>query len=468
MPRRSVSAPLDFAKVRTDLGVPDAFPPEVEAAAAAAATTAWTHGDDATDIAFVTIDPAGSRDLDQAMHLEPGTGGAWRVHYAIADVAAFVTAGDAVDVEARHRGQTLYSPDLRTPLHPTVLGEGAASLFPDQDRPSFLWTIDIDAQGVTTAVDLRRATVRSRAQFDYVGVQAQIDAGQPHPSIAGFGAVGAALLANARERDAIDLGLPEQDVVAGPDGHWTVELRSPLPCETWNAQVSLLTGRAAADLMLKAGVGILRTLPPADPNQVAYLRRASKGLGVHWADGQSPGDVVAALDASDPKQAAFIDLAAELLRGAAYTAFDGTPPAQPFHAGVGAAYAHVTAPIRRLCDRFGLEASLAAATGAPLPAWVRDALPTLPAEMAVTDHQAKALDRAMVDLTEAFLLQDRVGETMAAAVVESGPKYGTVVIDEPAVRARCDGAHLPLGDRIQVRLTQADTDTRTVRFERVT
>jgi exoribonuclease R len=79
-------------------------------------------------------------DLDQALHVDRA-GDGFRVHYAIADVAAFVTAGDAIDVEAHKRGETLYGADAKIPLHPKVLSEDAASLLPDQMRPALLWTI---------------------------------------------------------------------------------------------------------------------------------------------------------------------------------------------------------------------------------------------------------------------------------------------------------------------------------------
>ncbi|MCU1352338.1 MAG: Ribonuclease [Acidimicrobiales bacterium] len=465
--RLPVNAPLDFAAVRRELEVPDRFPAEVEAAAAAAAAgAARPAGVDETAVPFVTVDPPGARDLDQAIHVARH-GDGWRVRYAIADVATFATAGDPVDVEARRRGQTLYSPDLRTPLHPTALSERAASLLPGEDRPALLWTIDVDPGGTTTTVDLHRALVRSRAQLDYAGVQADIDGGHPPDALAELPALGAALLSRARQRDAIDLGLPEQEVEQGPDGRWTLALRRPLPVERWNAEVSLLTGRAAATLMLDAGIGLLRTLPPPDPALVAHLRRAARGLRVTWPHGASPGDVVAALDQSQPKHAAFVDLATELLRGAGYTAFDGAAPVQPFHAGVGAPYAHATAPLRRLCDRFVGEVCVAVAAGAAVPGWARDALPVLPELMAASDTRAKQLERAFVDLTEAFLLADRVGEEMPATVVDTGTKYGTVVIEEPAVRARCDTPALPLGDQIRVRCTAADVATRTVRFVRV-
>ena len=82
-------------------------------------------------------------DLDQALHIERD-GDGYVVHYAIADVAAFVTPGDPVDVEANRRGETLYGADSKVPLHPKVLSEDAGSLLPDQVRPALLWTIKVD------------------------------------------------------------------------------------------------------------------------------------------------------------------------------------------------------------------------------------------------------------------------------------------------------------------------------------
>lgn len=464
------TAPLDFGAIRTAIGVPGPFSAEVLAAATTAAARgpeAAAPRDDRTDLALVTIDPVGSMDLDQAMAIEPLGDGGWRVSYAIADVAAWVAPGGPIDAEARARTQTYYAPDERTPLHPPALGEAAASLLPDGPRPAALWTIDVAADGTTGAIDLRRATVRSRARLDYAGVQADLAAGRAHPSIQALPGLGAALLADAERRDAIELGLPEQQVVAGPDGHWAVALRADLPVERWNAQVSLLTGRAAATLMLGAGIGLLRTLPAPDPAQFPRLQRAAASLGIDWPDGARPGAVLASLDVTKPKHAAFADLAAELLRGAAYTSFRGDPPADPGHAGVGAPYAHVTAPLRRLVDRFATELCLSIAAKAPAPAWVLEGMASVPALMADGDRRAHAFDRAVIDATEAFVLADRVGETFAAAVVETGPTYGTVTLTDLAVRGRCDARHLPLGGDVHVRCTEADVSARTVRFERV-
>src|SRR6476619_1017286 len=147
---------------------------ELEQAATRAAAAPRLPDLDRNDIPFLTIDPPGSMDLDQALHLErDGTG--YVVHYAIADVAAFVTAGDPVDAEAHRRGETLYGADSKVPLHPPVLSEDAASLLPEQVRPALLWTIRVDATGEGTDVTVERARVRSTARLDYVGAQRMID-----------------------------------------------------------------------------------------------------------------------------------------------------------------------------------------------------------------------------------------------------------------------------------------------------
>jgi exoribonuclease R len=188
---------------------------------------------------------------------------------------------------------------------------------------------------------------------------------------------------------------------------------------------------------------------------------------VDWPDGARPADVVRTLDASVPAHAALLDLAAELLRGAGYTAFDGAVPDQVGHAGVGAPYAHVTAPIRRLVDRFATEVCLAASAGDEVPSWAREALASLPELMAASNQRAGALERAILDQTEAWLLAPRVGQVFAAAVVEvdgEDDERATIVLDEPAVRARCDGAGPSLGARIEARLVEADPVTRQVRF----
>ncbi len=88
------------------------FPPEVLNEAESTAADVQLPETDRTDLPFLTIDPPGSTDLDQAMYIEKHEGG-FLVYYAIADVPSFVTPGGALDVEARQRGQTIYAPDER-------------------------------------------------------------------------------------------------------------------------------------------------------------------------------------------------------------------------------------------------------------------------------------------------------------------------------------------------------------------
>jgi exoribonuclease R len=461
--RRTVVTGVDIdpylRALRVELKVPGEFPLGVETEAAAVATQ-WTRADrvDATDLALVTLDPQGSRDLDQAFLLERIAGG-MRLHYAIADVGAFVAAGGAIDAEAHRRGETLYLPDGRSPLHPPVLSEGAASLLPDADRPAVLWRIDVDRNGEPTSVEVRRAVVRSRAQLDYASLQASGDGV--------FGLLeefGRLRQERERARGAVSLQVPEQEV-SGTGTGWALTYRAPLPVEDWNAQMSLLTGMSAARLMLDAGVGLLRTMPPPDDATVASLRRSALALGVSWPEGTSYAEVVRGLDASKPTHAALLRLAAVLFRGAAYVAFDGTAPTETTHSAVAAPYAHATAPLRRLADRYVSECCLAICAGTEVPAWARTALPSLPDEMAAADRRAHEVDRAVVDLAEALMLERRCGETFRGVVVEPGPK-GEVQLRDPAVRARLDGADLPLGQEVEVRLESVDVNARRVTFAR--
>jgi exoribonuclease R len=469
--RRVLAPRIDFGELRRELELPAAFPAPAQREAEAAASAVARPATDRTDIPLVTIDPPTSRDLDQAMCLTRLHGGGFRVQYAIADLSAFVRPGGHLERETWRRGQTIYFPDGKVPLHPPILSEGAASLLPDAERPAVLWTIDLDTEGAVTDVRVERALVRSRAKLGYSDVQTDVDAGRTAEPIALLPEIGALLQRRGIARGAVNLPVPEQEVEPSGDG-WRLVLRPPVPIEDHNAQISLLTGMAAASVMMKGGVGLLRTMPAPDPEALRRLRVAATGLGIHWPDGSPVGEVVASIEPARPRHAAFLDQAAELLRGARYTAFDGTAPADPEHAGVAAPYAHVTAPLRRLVDRYATEVCLALCAGDAVPDDIRGALPALPEVMAGTDRIASAAEHAAIDLTEATLLHGRVGEVFDAAVLDverprSGGSTrrtrGTIALDDPPVRARCEG-DLPLGARVTVRLDVADPATRQVLF----
>ncbi|MFN8076190.1 MAG: hypothetical protein U0Q15_12325 [Kineosporiaceae bacterium] len=122
----------------------------------------------------------------------------------------------------------------------------------------------------------------------------------------------------------------------------------------------------------------------------------------------------------------------------------------------------MTAPLRRLVDRFGLAVSVAAAAGREVPADIRAALPRLPAAMAAGDRRASALERRCLDVVEAAVLEAHVGgEPLSAVVVAAGGSSCELQLSEPAVLVRCR-APLPLGERVRVRVAAADVATGTV------
>jgi exoribonuclease R len=467
---RTDGSGVDFTRIRTEFSLPAQFPGPVLAEAERAVAGFGRHADgrvDATDLPLVTIDPPGAKDLDQAMLVERRADGGFRVHYAIADLGAFVVPGGALDAEVRRRGQTLYLPDGNVPLHPTVLSEGAASLLPDQVTPAALWTIDCDSAGELTGAHVRRALVRSVARLDYTCVQRSMADGLMHPSIAELPALGRLRREHAVARGAVELQLPDQEVEPGTDGGWRLVLRPRTEVDAWNAEISLLTGMAAAAMMLDGGIGVLRTLPDPENGAVKWLRRSARSLGIPWPRSMDPAELIARLDPNRPETLALHMDATRLLRGAAYTVFDGVEPELSGHAGIAAPYAHVTAPLRRLVDRFGTEICLALSAGEPVPDWVRAALPELPDLMAGTDALASKVDKACLDQVEAWVLGNQIGQEFDAIVLRAEGRLAEVFVAEPPVISKCAGDGIPEGESIRVRLTEADADRRKVTFERV-
>lgn len=455
---------IGFGDVREEFGLPPNFSPAVLAEAARAAARSHDGHRDATDLPLVTIDPPGAKDLDQAMAVER-RGPGFRVHYAIADLGAFVTPGGELDREVRHRGQTIYLPDGNVPLHPPVLSEGVASLLPGQITPAALWTLDCDADGELEQAHVHRALVRSTARFDYDTVDAELKNGTAHPSLAELPAIGRLRRERAVRRGAVELQLPDQEVEPDGDG-WRLTLRPRCEVDAWNAEISLLTGMAAAKLMLDAGVGILRTLPDPENGAVKWLRRSARSLGITWPKNMDAAELLAGLDPDRPEALALFMDATRLLRGAGYTFFDGTRPELATHAGIAASYAHVTAPLRRLVDRYATEICLAIGAGRQVPEWAREALPELPDVMAGSDALANKVDKACLDQVEAWVLGNRIGQEFDAIVLRSEGNTADVFLPDPPVIAKCANGDLPEGGTVRVRLTQADAVARKVVFER--
>ncbi|WP_067719187.1 RNB domain-containing ribonuclease [Nocardia yamanashiensis] len=471
--QRIVSAPVDFGAVRTEFGLAPEYPSGAVSEARDAVDEFAGTRLDRRDIPLVTIDPPGAMDLDQALHLEKTPDG-FRLHYAIADVAAFVRTDGALARESLVRGQTFYFPDGTVPLHPHVLSEDRASLLPEVDRPAALWTIELDERAEPRTYAVTRALVRSRARLDYAGVQADAEAGRLHPSIAALPEFGRLRIESGLARGAINLRLPSQSVIRDENGsggvdHWQLVLEPRTAADDWNEQVSLLTGMCAARIMLdgkgEEHIGLLRTMPPPPAAAIESMRRTAAAVGVAWPADVSAGRMLAGLDPNTPPALVLMSEATGLLRGASYTILNGQAPDTVQHSGIGAPYAHVTAPLRRLADRYATEICLAHCANAPVPQWVREGLAPVTESMRRADAVANKVERACIDLTEATVLAPRLHTGFDAIVVReaNGSRPAEIFIADPPVLAKCTG-NPPEGQHVKVVLAVSDPATRTVTF----
>ncbi|SDZ92463.1 RNB domain-containing protein [Bowdeniella nasicola] len=504
MPRRrflltAESATIDraLAELRAELEIREDFPSDVLAQAQDAAAQGLPapgslpeHGRpsiapvDMRELPFVTVDPPSSMDLDQAAYLTRGSDAGeagYTIYYAIACLAFMVRPGGPLDTEVRERGTSIYGPGHVIALHPEAISADAASLLPGEDRLAYVWQIGLDAEGAMTSYSVRPALVRSRAKLSYTDVQRALDgAGELEGEVPAdfpqlLERIGQLRIAREAARGGVSLDIPEQEVAESPDGY-VLSYRANLPVESYNAQLSLATGIAAARIMRRAGTGILRTLPPAEERDLRRLRHTARALGLSWPSEMTYQDFVRSLSSADAAAAAFLNEATTLFRGSGYLAFAGgailgedgeaTEPlgeSHP-HAAIAAEYAHVTAPLRRLVDRYGLEICAAACAGEPIAPWAVEGLACLPAIMARTSQLASRYERRAIDLVEAAVLSSHIGETFSATVIDARNGGGTVLLRTPAVRGRVAGDLAP-GTRVTVRVRAADPTTGTIELD---
>ena len=452
-PSQALSAGL--VKIRTEFHVPDGFPPEVTAAAQEAARRVPSQHADRTAIPFVTLDPASSTDLDQAFSIE-ASGSDLLLHYAIADVAWFVEDGDAIDLEAWNRGETLYLPDGKAGLYPPVLAEAAASLLPDGPRPAVIFTIRVAGDGAVKLDGAERAIIQSRAKLAYDSVQAT-------DVPAGFAELARRMAANEERRGASRVDPPEQEVEELADGTFRLSFRPLLQSEQDNAALSLAANMAIADAMLAHKTGLFRVMSGPDAAKVQRLRNAAQALGLSWPDSTSLRDYQRTLDPADPKQAALMLEIRRAGNGASYQPYQ--EGVVPWHEAMAATYAHATAPLRRLADRYVVRCALAIANGQPVPQAVTEAFARLPKVMGRGDARASQINHAAIDLAEAVMLQGHEGETFRAVVTDFVDHGVRAQLADMAVVANVKASGLRQGDSLTLKLVTADPDQRSIVFE---
>ncbi len=445
-----------LAAIRRQFNVPEQFPPAVLAAADSAARRQPTAHADRTDRPFVTLDPATSTDLDQAFMIER-SGNDLLLHYAIADVAWFVGDGDAIDREAWLRGTTIYLPDGRAGLYPPVLAEGAASLLPAVIRPAVIFTTRIDGDGNARLDGAERAIIRSSAKLAYDAVKAS-------DLPADFDELARRIEAAESRRGAARVDPPEQEVDALGDGRYQLLFRPRLRSEEQNATLSLASNIAIADALLAARTGLFRVMPEPDEQAVQRLRQSARALGLSWPEMETLVQFEKTLDPADGSHAAFMLAVRRASGGASYVPYrEGIVP---WHAPMAATYAHATAPLRRLADRYVVRAALAVANGQPVPPEVSAAFEELPAVMARADARDGQIDRNVIDLAEALMLQGSEGTTFDAVVTDADEHGLRIQLCELPIVARLRGPGEKPGDRIRIKLTSADPLQRRIIFER--
>ena len=446
-------------RIRDELGLPSGFPPATAMAAVVAAKTEpGADHVDRTDLPFVTLDPPDAIDLDQAFTIER-SGGDLILHYAIADVGWFVEPGSPLDEEAWRRGVTVYLPDQKARLYPAALSEGAASLLPDGPRPAVVFTTRVDGEGDVHLEGAERAIVHSRAKLSY-------DAVAPGDLPDGFSDLAARIEAAEDRRGAPRVEFPDQELEQ-VEGMWVLRIEPRRESEDHNAALSLATNLAVAGALLDAGTGLFRVMAEPTAREVERLRHTATAFGLRWPHDQSLADFRRTLDRGDPAANAFLVAVRRAGGGASYVDLDDNSEDRPWHSAIAAPYVHATAPLRRLADRYVVDAAAAVASGEPVPEHVRTAFGALPPVMARAEALAHRAENAVIELAEAVLLAGREHEVFDAVVVDEDHRGTLIQLVDPAVLAHVTAHHVGPGDALRVRLVTADVERRTVEFHRV-
>ncbi|GAB5436102.1 ribonuclease R [Falsiruegeria mediterranea] len=343
-------------------GIPDDFPDPVIAEADAAKPMGLSGREDLRDLPLLTIDPSDARDHDDACYAhaddDPKNPGGHIVWVAIADVAAYVRPGSALDREARKRGNSSYFPDRVVPMLPDRLSGDLCSLHEGVPRACLAVRMQLDADGNKLSHRFVRGLMRSVASLHYAEVQDAID-GSPNdrtgplldpilkPLYAAYGA-----LKKAREeRQPLDLDLPERKIVLDDDGTvQSVNFRDRLDAHRLIEEFMVLANVAAAEtLNAKKSPLLFRVHEEPAPEKLESLRETAQAAGYNLAKGQvlqtrHLNTLLRAAAGTD--DAELINLST--LRSMAQAYYS---PENFGHFGLALRnYAHFTSPIRRYAD----------------------------------------------------------------------------------------------------------------------
>ncbi|MSU88523.1 ribonuclease R [Rhodobacteraceae bacterium 2CG4] len=488
-------------------GIPDEFPPEALAQAEAARPIDSAQGrDDLRHLPLITIDPSDARDHDDAVCAlpDPAVDGGHIVWVAIADVAAYVRPGTALDDAGRERGNSTYFPDRVVPMLPEALSADLCSLHEGVDRPCIAVEMKLDAAGRKTAHRFVRGLMRSPAALAYEQVQAAID-GRPddatadllEPVLEPLWAAWRAANAARDKRQPLNLDLPERRIVLAEDGSVrSVAFRDRLDAHRLIEEFMILANVCAAETLERKHTPLLyRVHEEPDPEKIEALRETASAAGLSLAKGQvlTTKSLNRLLDqAAGRDEAELINLSVLRSMTQAYYA-----PQNFGHFGLSLrAYAHFTSPIRRYADLIVHRALIAAHGWGGGAGKHRDKLSELDIErldataewISATERRSMQAERDTTDRYLAAYLADRVGSEFAGRVsgvarfglfvkLDDTGADGLVPIgtlgdeyfhhdrDAQTLMGDRSGRIIGLGQRALVRLTEAQAVTGGLVFE---
>jgi ribonuclease R len=301
---------------------------------------------------IVTIDPDDARDFDDAINVEKLPNGNWQLGVHIADVAAYVEPGSALDREARRRGNSVYLPDRVIPMLPERLSNGVCSLKPEVDRLTHSVFIQFDKRGVAKTARFARSVIRSAHRLTYKQAYAILSS-PPRDQLGERLHLAwelAALLRRKRfEHGALDLDFPEVKVSIDTHGA-SVRLERVENDESHQLieEFMLAANEAVArELKKRAIPTIYRVHENPDPEKLGEYREFALSFGYKVGDLTHRAELqrlLAEIRGKPEEQALKVGLLKSLKRAR----YDPRPLG---HYGLAKTnYLHFTSPIRRYAD----------------------------------------------------------------------------------------------------------------------
>ncbi|WP_170398123.1 ribonuclease R [Ruegeria arenilitoris] len=411
-------------------GIPDDFPDKVIAEADKAKPAGLKGREDLRDMPLLTIDPSDARDHDDACYAhadeDPKNPGGHVIWVAIADVAAYVQPGTALDREARKRGNSSYFPDRVVPMLPDRLSGDLCSLHEGVPRACIAVRMQIDADGNEIEHRFVRGLMRSAASLHYAEVQDAID-GNPNdrtgplletvlkPLYAAY----AALKKARAERQPLELDLPERKIVLSDAGEVTsVAFRDRLDAHKLIEEFMILANVAAAEtLIAKRRPLLFRVHEEPAPEKLESLRETAQAAGLNLAKGQvlQTRHLNALLNAAaGTEDAELINLST--LRSMAQAYYN---PENFGHFGLALRnYAHFTSPIRRYSDLI-VHRALITAHGWGDDGLTEDEIARLEetaTHISDTERRSMMAERDTTDRYLAAYLSERVGNEFSGRI----------------------------------------------------